>query len=482
MTRTHGLVSVLALCFMTTVSAQNAAQLLRVTSGPSGSEVNGTFRFDEVRARFDPSVDKQVLVFFEWQGTPGPHRIVVTWRSPDAGMSSSTGVDYVAKAARFGAYFSMPLRADLPAGTWSAEAALDGQPAGRYTFELVTEAMRGTLPSGTTAKRPLTQAELYARLDKIFVVIQRQRAAGKRLEDAAGYLGPFGVSTAVAAIDATDGVTAVLPDRTTTAVSAVVGVNRSDGWAVLANTPTISALPVGATPAIGDQVFSMQQASAGTRIVVPGEISGKSDGDPGGGRWLVRWGGGMIAPGAPVLNEFGELIGTAGGGPASGRSEDQVLDYETRVLAAPVIPASTVRVNPGAVPVSFDELRAAGTLLAALHGSENVLDGGFCRSVSKSGPSTRPVDQRTEFSPNEGAFVAFVTWSPQSRVKGLLTFRFVNERGHAIAESTPKKIDYRPGVLAMSTWSLPIPREAGWYYTEALVNRVPVYRVFVQVR
>ena len=34
----------------------------------------------------------------------------------------------------------------------------------------------------------------------------------------------------------------------------------------------------------------------------------------------------------------------------------------------------------------------------------------------------------------------------------------------------------------MSTWNLPIPREAGWYYTEALVNRVPVYRVFVQVR
>jgi hypothetical protein len=483
MTRTQAALAFVTLCLATPVTAQGDAQLLRVTSGPSGSEVNGTFRIDEVRARFDPSVDKQVFVFFEWQGTHGAHRIAVTWRSPDGGMSSTTGVDYVAKAARFGAYFSMPLRGDLPPGTWSAEATLDGQPAGRYTFELVPNAMRGTLPSGATAKRPLTQAEVYAQLDKLFVVIQRHRAAGRPLEDAAGYVGPFGVLTAVAAIDATDGVNAVFPDHTTRPISAVVGIDRGEGWAVLANTPTSTErLAIAATPAIGNQVFSMQQATGGSRIVVAGEISGRSETDAAHGRWLVRWGGGMIAPGAPVLNEFGELIGTAGGGPASGASDDQILDYETRILAAPVIPASMVRVTPGVPPVTFEQLRAAGTLLSALHGSENLLDGGFCRSVSKSGASTRPVDQRTEFSPSEGAFVAFVTWSPQSRVKGVLTFRFANDGGHTVAESAPKKIDYRPGILAMSTWNLPIPHEPGWYYAEALVNGAPAYRMFVQVR
>jgi hypothetical protein len=51
-----------------------------------------------------------------------------------------------------------------------------------------------------------------------------------------------------------------------------------------------------------------------------------------------------------------------------------------------------------------------------------------------------------------------------------------------VAESAPKKIDYRPGILAMSTWNLPIPHEPGWYYAEALVNGAPAYRMFVQVR
>ena len=53
-------------------------------------------------------------------------------------------------------------------GSWSVDATVDGQPAGRLSFD-VTE----TTVEGTPNKMPLAQPELYARLGQLFVPLRR---------------------------------------------------------------------------------------------------------------------------------------------------------------------------------------------------------------------------------------------------------------------------------------------------------------------
>ncbi len=110
--------------------------VLKISSGPSGSEVNGTFALTSERSTFNRNDDREVIVLFEWDGVPGAHRLVAQWRSPDSAVTSNSAIDYVARAERFGAYWSLPLSASMSLGTWSIEATVDGVPAGRLTFEV----------------------------------------------------------------------------------------------------------------------------------------------------------------------------------------------------------------------------------------------------------------------------------------------------------------------------------------------------------
>ncbi len=86
-----------------------SVRVLKISSGPSASDVNGTFVLTSERSVFNRTEDREVLVFFQWEGTPGGHRLVAQWRSPDSAVTSSSAIDYIAKTQRFGAYWSLPL-------------------------------------------------------------------------------------------------------------------------------------------------------------------------------------------------------------------------------------------------------------------------------------------------------------------------------------------------------------------------------------
>jgi hypothetical protein len=110
---------------------QVPVNVLKIASGPSGAEANGAFTLTEERTIFSRANDREVVVFFQWDGAPGAHKLVAQWRSPDGGLTSSSAIDYVAKDRRFGAYWRLPLSPTLPLGTWSIEATVDGQPGGQ---------------------------------------------------------------------------------------------------------------------------------------------------------------------------------------------------------------------------------------------------------------------------------------------------------------------------------------------------------------
>src|SRR6266511_3191747 len=176
--------------------APPALTVLRIASGPHGEVRNGDFVLDEERTQFDPSKDKQVLVFFQWQGQPGVHRMTAQWKSPDGASSTTSPVQYEARDRRFGAFWPLMLSPASAAGTWSIEATVDGQPGGRF---------------------------------------ERATAKGGRLDPAAAFAAGRGrLFTAVAAVDGADTITAVLPDGRRQAITAMVAMNRQQDWIVLA--------------------------------------------------------------------------------------------------------------------------------------------------------------------------------------------------------------------------------------------------------
>jgi hypothetical protein len=461
--------------------AVQATTVLRIATGPQGAEVNGSYKLDEERTRFDPATDKAVVVLFEWQGAPGAHRLAVKWSSPGGALATSSAMDYVARDRRFGAYWTFPLTSTLPAGVWSVEATVDGQPGGRATFELAPMPMRAPAVS----RRPLSNADLYARLNAAVVVLDRQTAAGKHLDPAAAFsIGSGRLVTAVAALDGADVIDAVAADGSRQRIDAVIGANRRQDWAVLTGGPSNDvAMPLAGSDAVkvGDRCFSMEGGPTGGRILVEGALTGQLSAGASGPRYIVQWSNGTGTPGSPVINEYGEQIGLVGGALVSGVSSlGDLLHYRAQLRGIPVVPASLVRWTPGTPPVPIADARARGELLPAIRGQEHVVSGGFAKRLLRT-ETIAPSEMVEEFTASDKTLIAFISWGPQTRVKGMLSLRVYDENNHVIAESKPKKIDLRQGSLTLSKWDLTVPTVPGWYRGEFLLDDVPFYRAFMRV-
>jgi hypothetical protein len=472
---------VLAAIAVTAAASFQGTTVLRIATGPRGAEVNGSYKLDEERTRFDPATDKEVVVLFEWQGAPGAHRLAVKWSSPDGSLATSSALDYTARDRRFGAYWTFPLTSSLPPGLWSVEATVDGQPGGRATFELAPMAMRAPV----AARRPLPNAELYARLNAAVVILDRQASTGKHLDPAVAFsIGSGRLLTAVAALDGADAIDAIGADGSRQRIDTLFGINRRQDWAVVGGGPAGEAsLPVASGDAnkVGERCFSMEGSPTGGRILVEGAITGQMTAGASGPRFIVQWNNGTGTPGAPVMNEYGEQIGIVGGALVSGVSSlGDLLHYRAQIHGVPVIPASLVRWAPGNPGVAIAEARARGELLPALRGQEHVVSGGFAKRLLRT-QTVAPSEMVEEYSSADKTMIAFISWGPQTRVKGMLSLRILDENNQVVAESKPKKLDLRQGSLSISSWDMPVPAASGWYRAEFMLDGVPFYRAFMHV-
>jgi hypothetical protein len=458
--------------------AQAPLNVLKITAGPTGAESNGTFVLTEERTVFSRVNDREVIVFFQWDGVPGAHKLVAQWRSPDGGLTSSSAIDYVAKDRRFGAYWRLSVSTTMPPGTWSIEATVDGQPGGRLTFDIRDEKV-----APVVVKRPLTQAELYERLNRAFVVIERSSAAGRRLEPAGGFVtGSTRIYTSLSAIDAADRVAAIGADGARRDVASIASWHRRQDWAILEGSVPQDALPVAAgdSAKVGDRIYSIEGGTTG-RALTEGGLTGQSDLPGVGRRLLATFSNGTGTPGAPVLNEFGELVGMVGGAhfPGATRLLD-LLRARGAMKGIPIVPMTELRVRPDAAPEAITAMQLRGDLIAALTGEEHVVSGGFAKQINR-GPAVAPADQREEFSSQDKTFVTWINWSPQERVRGQGSLRMFDADNRVVMASKPAKIDLRKGQLSLSSWQIPVPSTPGLYRVDAAVDGKPICRGFVRI-
>jgi hypothetical protein len=460
--------------------APSELRVLKISAGPSGADKNGTFTLTEERSTFSRTTDREVIVFFQWEGSPGAHKLVANWRSPDGAVSANSTMDYVAKERRFGAYWPLYLSSSTALGTWSVEATVDGQPAGRYSFEIRDERVEPAVVRPT-----LTPTQLYEQLGKAFAVIERTGAAGRKQSAAGGFVLQGGrVFTAASTLDGVEALQIVAPDGSRYPVKSIHAWNRAAGWAIL-TLPGVPGGPLqiaaaGATK-IGDRLFTIEGTESGVRVLREGQMSGELNTPGAGRRLLVSFpeGGGMM--GSPVVDEFGAIVGFVAGPTVAGATSPiDLLRLQASMRGHSVVPLSLVRAPLTPVETTLAELQASGAVALPLSGDEHVVSGGFARGILRS-PAPRPSGQSDDFSLTDKMFVTFVNWTPVERLRGETQLVVYDETNNRVVQSPAKKSDFRKGQFVMAYWELPVPGTPGLYRAEVLFNGRPAWRGFVRI-
>jgi hypothetical protein len=455
-------------------TATTDLRLRSAAAGPGGTVVNGRFVLSEERAAFSKADDKEMVASFEWEGTPGVHRMVATWRGPDGTVSSSPPVEYQAKDRRFGAYWRFAISPAMAIGNWSVDVAVDGQPGGRVNFEVKGE------PVPTVAKkRVLTQAQLFDALNAVHIILQRSTSTGRSLQPAAAMLGSNGrLHTVASAIDEADRIQAYPAQGSARPITSLIAWSRPARWAVLSGGDAASPSQLQtANPndiKIGDRCYAMDGSPTGARVLLEGAVSGRTTGaQP---AWIVTFQNGFARAGSAVLNESGEILGLVD----SPTQLFESLKAQDEMRGSRLIDYAEFKVPENPTSVSLDEMRARGELMTPVLGEAHVLSGGFAVAISR-GPTIAPTDQRTEFSTTEKDFTVFVTWSPQDRLKGMMSMKLFNTENHKVLQTNPKKSDLKKQDLVLASWRIPMLSTAGVYRADVMMDDKVMWRGYVRL-
>jgi hypothetical protein len=87
----------------------------------------------------------------------------------------------------------------------------------------------------------------------------------------------------------------------------------------------------------------------------------------------------------------------------------------------------------------------------------------------------------TEFSLRDKLIGVLVTWGPKERFRGQTTLRMFDGDNRTVATSKSRKIDFRKGAYARSTWEIPMLDAPGSYRVEILVDDKTYWRGVVRI-
>jgi hypothetical protein len=198
-------------------------RMVRAASGSTGKENGSQFLIQDPRSTFHIPQDQKVLIYFEWEGPLGQHHIQAVWKNPDGKAVLLSDVTEEAELKRFGAYFGLNLDQNVPAGIWSVEAKIDGQSAGSYDFQVVSDVKTST----ESSPQPLTPGEIYKLAVASTMTVEKLDSSGHRFGTAAAcFIGKDLLATSFGAVDGADRIRLMLPNGGRTQIAGLVAWNR----------------------------------------------------------------------------------------------------------------------------------------------------------------------------------------------------------------------------------------------------------------
>jgi S1-C subfamily serine protease len=462
-------------------------RLVRSTSGGTGKIQGNRYVVDDPRAVFQAGRDRQVVVVFEWEGSPGSHEGKASWKDPSGAVVLTSPFQSTASTARFSVYWTLALPEAPRLGLWALEAEVDGQPAGVHTFQIqgATEAV------GTATTPTLPPAELYARSRAAMLTVESFDQRGTRLAVGTGFLvGERLVVTAFQVIEGAARVRMGTPDGGSLETDELAAWNRRQDWAVC-RTPELTAtrLPINRTakPRVGDRGSFLDVGEDGSRVMADVAIVGVQDFPQAGPRLSISAPANTRSLGGALLNPQGEAIAVLGGTMIPGfglanlgsRSFTPVSLSGLNTMAVPLSTISAALSEPG---TKLTDLLARGVFAPPLVGAEDVITGTLARQVEMRNNIPIPAGEKSEFTRSEGEVTAFLTLDPQRRRKGLAVFRIFDADNRALMEGKPFKLDVRARDYSVLRWTFPLGRlQPGVHRIDLFVDADPIWRTYFRV-
>ena len=98
---------------------ESTFRLIRSVSGTKLVQDSARYGVEDPRTVFYVPADKEVIVYFTWEGPPGQHRFEGLWKNPSGRVTMTSEFDYKSVQRRFGGYFRM-MPGDTPVtGVWN---------------------------------------------------------------------------------------------------------------------------------------------------------------------------------------------------------------------------------------------------------------------------------------------------------------------------------------------------------------------------
>ncbi len=468
--------------------SQPSVKLLRSISGPRGAEREGRYMVEDARSVFYVPADKQIVVYFEFEGLPGKHHFEGFWKNPEGKAVVFSDFSYDSPQKRFGAFWKLDLSESIAPGVWTLEAHVDGELAGSHSFQIVAA------PRPTEAAQParplLTPSEVYTRLLKASLFVDNLNAAGTRQSRGSGFFVDDGlVLTAFEVIDGATALRVTLPDGRTLETHEVAAWNRLQDWALLKVTVAAPGkLPRATTKswAVGDRCFSLGIPGETSRVLIDENVVGINAVPDVGERLNVSNPAQASAAGAPVVNEYGEAIAVLGTSLYPGFRVDDDGAFTVGALreGGVATPINFVALpDPGAPAKTLAELASAGEFVPYLVKSPDLLYGALASSFdpkSRDFPTSR--QSKPEFSRKDGRLGVAVIWNPKSKLQGQVALAIYDLNNHPLVESQPTKIKMSAGEYLRSVWNLNVtPLRVGGYRAEVLLDGRPVWRSYFRM-
>ena len=474
------------------VAVESAFRLIRSVSGTKLIQDSGRYGVEDPRTVFYVPADKEIIVYFTWEGPPGPHHFEGLWKNPSGRVTMTSDFDYKAEQRRFGGYFRM-MPGDSPAtGVWTLEARIDGESAGSHAFE-ISMAARPDNISAKPARRLLPPSEIYNRAAGASMIVESINPKGTRRNVGTGFfIAPGKLLTAFQVIDGATKVRVVGPQGRLIEATEVHAFNRRQDWIIL--KVALESMPslerdAANTAAIGDRSFFLDVPSEGSRVLVDTSLIGKQDLGPAGDRLNISDTINRRAVGSPLLNEYGEVIGFIGGSllPGAAFLEDAAFAARSNTLGVAsrgtfAVPIALVN-DTASGATTIDGLLRDGQFMPPLSSTQSVLSGVLARSVNKKTNPPQPIDERLEFSRANAQGVLLLTWLPTEKRKGYPSLRVYDLDNRLISETlNKKKITVTPNKLSYSLWDLNLaPLQPGIYRVDVLLDGDFVWRTFFRM-
>lgn len=463
-------------------------RVLRSVAGTSGSEQAGRYVIEDPKTVFHIPGDKQVIVYFEWEGPLGPHHFEGYWKNPEGKVVVVSEFKYEAKQKRFGGYWSLTLTESMVSGMWSLEARVDGEVTGAHTFQVV--AAPGVGPTETVRKL-LEPAEVYRKGVAATVSVEKLDAGRKTLSTSSGFfVSPDRLLTAFQAIDGAAFVRVRYPDGRRAEVSLVSAWNRWQDWAVLKmDAGSTPMLPLAASKswAVGDRVYYLDVKTEDNRTIVDANITGASKTAESGERLNLSFYYREASIGSPVVNEYGDVIAMLGGLPFPGAWwKDATRDLRTYNYGSggTAVPIELVTANQfTSQPATLEAMLTGGQFLPLFPDHRDISRAGIYRYLdNRVAGQPYGLEDKFEYSRKDREAFVYVMWQPSIKRKGQIYFRVFGLDNKMLSQSKPGKITLNPGEVSYSTWQLNISTwPLGIYRLDVMLDQDTMWRGFLRI-